>query len=93
MHLSTNYLYCRPNRVTLMLTPRQRQIARLVARGCTDKDIAGILGLAYGTVRTHLRLTYRRNRLAGRSALVRAWMVAPGCGRTAVRSVKAGLRN
>ncbi|MQB46017.1 helix-turn-helix transcriptional regulator [Rhizobium sp. ICMP 5592] len=37
-----------------VLTERERDVALLVARGCSDKDIARILGIGFATVRTHL---------------------------------------
>ena len=37
------------------LTPRQVEVVCLAAQGCTDKQIAAILGLAVGTVRGYLR--------------------------------------
>lgn len=36
------------------MTPRERQVATLVARGCRDREIAHLLGIGFGTVRTHL---------------------------------------
>lgn len=35
------------------LTPRQRQIARLISLGCTIEEIAAILGLSPSTVDNH----------------------------------------
>ncbi|MBX4929964.1 response regulator transcription factor [Rhizobium binae] len=37
-----------------MLTDRERDVALLVARGCSDKDIARVLGIGFATVRTHV---------------------------------------
>ena len=39
---------------TPRLTPRQRELMRLVAAGHTDTKIARQLGIAEGTVRSHL---------------------------------------
>jgi len=36
------------------LTDRERDVALLVARGCSDKDIARVLNIGFATVRTHL---------------------------------------
>ena len=42
------------------LTPRQMEIASLIAEGCCDRDIADRLGVSYRTVRTHLERLYER---------------------------------
>ena len=42
------------------LTPRQLAVAALVAKGHTDKEIAGALGIAYNTVRAHVAELARR---------------------------------
>ncbi|MBN9033004.1 MAG: response regulator transcription factor [Rhizobiales bacterium] len=36
------------------LTDRERDVALLIARGCSDKDIARVLGIGFATVRTHI---------------------------------------
>lgn len=36
------------------LTPRQREVADLVARGLTNKEICSVLGIAEGTVKAHV---------------------------------------
>jgi DNA-binding CsgD family transcriptional regulator len=41
--------------MTPMLTPRQRQVAELVARGLTNKAIARRMNLSAETVKTHVR--------------------------------------
>jgi DNA-binding CsgD family transcriptional regulator len=49
------------------LTPRQREILALVARGLPTSDIADELGITPGTVKTHLTMIYKvtgvRNRV------------------------------
>jgi DNA-binding NarL/FixJ family response regulator len=49
------------------LTPRQREILALVARGLSSPDIAAELGISPGTVKTHLTAIYKaigvRNRV------------------------------
>jgi DNA-binding NarL/FixJ family response regulator len=36
------------------LTPRQREILQMMSRGLTNAEIAGALGIAEGTVKTHI---------------------------------------
>jgi DNA-binding NarL/FixJ family response regulator len=44
----------------LKLTPRQQQIARLLCRGCTNRQMATRLGISAGTVRMHLRTLFEK---------------------------------
>lgn len=37
------------------LTPREKEVLRLMAEGMSSRDIAGRLGISYTTVRTHIR--------------------------------------
>ena len=43
---------------TLGLSPRQAEVLRWVARGKTNEEIAGILGLSLFTVKAHLRAIF-----------------------------------
>jgi DNA-binding CsgD family transcriptional regulator len=54
------------------LTHREREVATLVARGCTDRDIARILGISFGTVRTHLTNAMSKTGCANRAELAAA---------------------
>lgn len=51
------------------LTPRECEVARLVARGCTDRDICRILEIGFGTVRTHLNRILAKTDCANRAEL------------------------
>lgn len=51
------------------LTLRERQVATLVARGCRDRDIASMLGIGFGTVRTHLGRAMAKHGCANRAEL------------------------
>lgn len=42
------------------LSPRQEQIARLIADGKTGKEIAAAVGIEYGTVKLYLGKLYRK---------------------------------
>ena len=42
------------------LTPRQAQVLRLLARGCSTEQMADELGVAIDTVRNHIRAVLRR---------------------------------
>jgi DNA-binding CsgD family transcriptional regulator len=54
------------------LTPREREVAALVARGCTDRDIARILGIGFGTVRSHITNAMSKNGCSNRAELAAA---------------------
>jgi DNA-binding CsgD family transcriptional regulator len=61
------------------LTPRHRQLLDLLAAGHTNGAIARRLGLAEGTVRTHLENLYRRLEVSSRTeAVTRAFGFAEG---------------
>jgi len=53
-----------------LLTPRELEIARAVACGLRNKDIAEKLGIAEGTVKIHLHVIYDKLNIDGRMALV-----------------------
>jgi len=53
----------------LGLTAREADVAALVARGLTDKDIARSLNMAFSTVRTHVQSVFAKLRVHSRSAL------------------------
>jgi two-component system nitrate/nitrite response regulator NarL len=40
------------------LSPRQVEVLRLLARGLTNKEVAGVLGIAEGTVKSHVMRIY-----------------------------------
>lgn len=51
------------------LSPRERDIGRLVARGCTDKEISDILGIGFSTVRTHVNRCFEKLHCSNRAEL------------------------
>jgi DNA-binding CsgD family transcriptional regulator len=52
------------------LTPRQRELMRLIASGHTNAKIARQLGITEGTVRSHLEDIYTRLQVSSRAAAV-----------------------
>ncbi len=42
------------------LSPRQREIVSLVARGCRNKEIAGAMGITEGTVKVYLYKLFKK---------------------------------
>ena len=60
------------------LSPRQEEIAKLVADGLIHKQVAEALGLTEGTVKVYMVQIYDRlgfsSKLNGRAQLVRWWI-------------------
>ena len=52
------------------LTPRERQIAELVCQGFINGDIATVLQIAIGTVKTHIRNIYRKTCVNSKIAML-----------------------
>ena len=70
-HLHQAYLDAERRRHPVpRLTPRQRELLRLVAAGHTNTQIARHLGISDGTVRTHLEHIYERLHVSSRTAAV-----------------------
>lgn len=61
---------CPSQEETEALTPRELEILRLVAKGLGNRQIAGRLGMAVTTVRTHLTSVYAKLRVKTRVELV-----------------------
>ncbi len=51
------------------LTPREREVFRLVAQGCTNAEIAERLVLSEKTVKTHVRNISNKLNLSGKSEM------------------------
>jgi len=60
------------------LTPRQRDVLRLLARGQSNKQIADVLGLAPGTVKIHISRILRAFKVQNRTQAVIAAAEALG---------------
>jgi DNA-binding NarL/FixJ family response regulator len=52
------------------LTNRERQVARLVAQGLSNRKIANAMDLVEGTVKIHLHHVYKKLHVANRIELV-----------------------
>jgi len=59
------------------LTQRELDVLRLVARGHSNREISSLLALSPNTVKTYIRLAYRRIGVASRSQAV-LWAVGQG---------------
>ncbi|MGJ4931596.1 helix-turn-helix transcriptional regulator [Bradyrhizobium sp. HKCCYLS2038] len=51
------------------LTARESDVAKLVAKGCTDRDISRLLNIGFATVRTHINNAMRKRCCANRAEL------------------------
>jgi LuxR family transcriptional regulator, maltose regulon positive regulatory protein len=59
--------------VTTRLTPRESDVLRLIARGCTYAQAADRLGVSLHTVTTHIKNAYRKLGVrSGAAAVMRA---------------------
>lgn len=56
------------------LTPRQREIVGLIARGASDREIGGRLGITTSTTQKHVQALLRRLDVPNRAAAVAAMM-------------------
>jgi DNA-binding CsgD family transcriptional regulator len=55
---------------TYSLSPREREIARMVAKGYANKTIASVLDISSWTVSSHLRRIYSKLGVGSRAAMV-----------------------
>ena len=67
------------------LTPREREVLRLIARGYAYKEVARDLGISVKTVETHVSSVLRKLQLSSRHQLARwasdrrlIWTARPG---------------
>jgi DNA-binding NarL/FixJ family response regulator len=56
------------------LTPRQREIVWLIARGASDREIGGRLGITTSTTQKHVQALLRRLDVPNRAAAVAAML-------------------
>lgn len=57
----------------LKLSPRQRQVAGLVAAGLSNAELAGELGIAENTVKKHVSAILRKTELRSRAQIAASW--------------------
>jgi DNA-binding CsgD family transcriptional regulator len=60
----------RPAQADVQLSPREREIVRLVARGHSNKIIADVLNISSWTVCTHMRRIFAKLGVGSRAAMV-----------------------
>jgi two-component system nitrate/nitrite response regulator NarL len=60
----------RPQHVRIHLSPREREIVRMVAKGHPNKVIADVLNISSWTVNTHLRRIFAKLGVTSRAAMV-----------------------
>ena len=60
----------REDRAEVVLSPREREIARMVAKGYPNKVIARVLEISSWTVSTHLRRIFAKLGVSSRAAMV-----------------------
>jgi DNA-binding CsgD family transcriptional regulator len=60
----------KPPRMQAMLSPREQEIARMVAKGYPNKTIAAVLDISSWTVGTHLRRIFAKLGVGSRAAMV-----------------------
>jgi DNA-binding NarL/FixJ family response regulator len=77
--LSSPLVVLRPRqRVMQGLTPRECDVARLLAQGLANKQIAAELGISTATVKDHVHHILRKTGLQNRAAVVAALMQSSG---------------
>jgi DNA-binding NarL/FixJ family response regulator len=52
------------------LTPREREVIRLMAQGRGNKEIGALLGISVGTAKTHVRHIFRKLQVSDRTGAV-----------------------
>ena len=63
-----------PNEPTETLSPREREILDLLARGYANKEIADLLSIAFQTVHTHVRNIYSKLHVRSRTEAVAKYL-------------------
>lgn len=74
-----------PDRADVALSPREREIARMVAKGYPNKVIARVLEISSWTVSTHLRRIFAKLGVSSRAAMVAHLLEEGGLGESQKR--------
>lgn len=69
-HLCSLSSYSRDCRNNVALTEMEWEVTQLVKKAMRNKEIAQELGIAEGTVRTHLRSIFRKLNIKSRAELI-----------------------
>jgi DNA-binding CsgD family transcriptional regulator len=69
-----------PDRVDVVLSPREQEIARMVAKGYPNKVIARVLEISSWTVSTHMRRIFAKLGVSSRAAMVAHLLEEGGMG-------------
>jgi DNA-binding CsgD family transcriptional regulator len=72
----------KPSQGLISFSPRESEIARMVAKGYPNKTIAAVLEISSWTVCTHLRRMFAKLRVSSRAAMVARMMDIGLLGRT-----------
>lgn len=91
-HLFAHFRQWRQRQHASTLTPRQWELLRLVADGCTNNQIARRLQVTEGTVRTHLENIFGRLQVSSRAAAVAKAFMDTGDGHEAVEKLRGAAR-
>ncbi len=76
-----------------LLTPRERQIARLVSEGMSNKEIARRLDVSQGTVKVHLHNIFQKLEITNRTVLATISWLQRTSGFGALAAGLSGVRN
>lgn len=60
MPLASSYLHSTSSSAEQSLSPREREVVRLLGRGLSNKEIASQLGIGESTVKTHVERIFRK---------------------------------
>jgi len=79
----------KPGTPRVLLSPREREIVRMVAQGHCNKVIAGVLNISSWTVCTHLRRIFAKMGVGSRAAMIARFMETGGAADRGSPPVKA----